>query len=250
MDIQIINDNSIWHLYENYYSSIIIYILSLFVFCTINIISYMIIDIILGDNVIGYGKLNIIQKRYTQKNLTKSLILLLILIMGLPNMFVLFVTGKWQNEMIHFLGTIYVSTDLTGLIMIPKLSIATKIHHYCVLVFGTISVLSDYNKMGIHRAMVTLTLLSAIPYLVNGYLGLRYLENKNIKDFIINICLYTYILSVVANFIIQHLYVCLWLPSGFLLIKLPYIGLYYLIVYDDLNLIKYLWYKHSQLIKN
>lgn len=241
-----IPDIKIWGIYNNVSMSLITYFCTLMAMCFINCIGYSIVDIILSTNIPAYNDLDLAKKRYTQKNLTKSLILLIILLMSIPGLMVLLLTGKWQTEAIHFLGTVYVSTDLTGLMMVPNLSRATVVHHFCVLLFGTISVLSDYNVMGIHRAMVTLTLLSAIPYLVNGYLGLRYLENKRIREIIIDICLYTYVNSVIVNFVVQHLYVFVWLPAGYWTVKLPYMCLYYLIVYDDVNLIRYLWFKHRE----
>ena len=39
---------------------------------------------------------------------------------------------------IRYLGGMYACTDLAGLINVPKLSITTKIHHYCTFVLYTI----------------------------------------------------------------------------------------------------------------
>ena len=142
------------------------------------------------------------------------------------------------------------STDVTGLLLVPNLSTATKIHHRTVWVLSTLNMISDYQVNGLHRALVTLCFFSAIPYLVNTYLGLRHLNTPYIKQKIVDIALYTYANSVAANVVLQHLYVFRWVPFNG--VSVVYLILYYLILYDDIKLVMYLYYKYknpTELIK-
>jgi hypothetical protein len=136
------------------------------------------------------------------------------------------------------------STDVTGLLFVPNLSSATKLHHTTVWIFSTLSMISDYTLNGLHRALVVLCFFSAIPYLVNAYLGLRHLNtHMYVKQKIVDIALYTYANSVAVNVVLQHLYVFRWVPLH--IVSFVYLGLYYLILYDDIKLIRYLYYKYK-----
>lgn len=216
----------------------------------VNYICYSILDHLLKRHSMNYKIIEFHHKRYVVKNLTKSMILLILIITGLPGFWNIIVTHTWDNKLIHTVGTIYVSTDISGLIFVPKLPKETLIHHTCVVVLGTINVLMDYSVNGLHRAMISLTVLSMIPYLVNTYLGMRYLEGARIKRWIVGINLWVYSASVILNFVLQHLYV-FYLVPGFLnpwvlFKKTAYLVIYYSILNDDLKLIKYLNHKYME----
>ena len=187
---------------------------------------------------------------YTVKNLSKSVVLLVMILLLIPVIYNIIFNGYWDNSKIHFFGTLYTSTDVTGLLFVPQLSSATKIHHRTVWIFGTLNMISNYEENGIHRALVALGFFSGIPYLVNTYLGMRHLETPY-RSKIVDIALYTYVNSVVVNIILQHLYVFRWVPIN--AISIIYIILYYLILYDDIKLIQYLYFKYKnpeETIKN
>ena len=168
---------------------------------------------------------------------------MLILVFSTPLIYGIIFNGNWNNNLIHAFGTLYASTDVTGLLIVPNLARATKIHHTTVIIFSTLNMISNHELNGLHRALIVMCFLSAVPYIVNTYLGLRHLETPRIKQKIVDIALYTYVNSVVVNIILQHLYVFRWVP--FSLVSLLYLGLYYLILYDDVQLIKYLYYKYK-----
>lgn len=213
----------------------------------VNYVSYLILDVLLRQKSNNYISIEPENQRYVVKNLTKSAILFGLLISSLPGIWDIFFHNKWDNALIYRLGSIYVSTDLSGLLFVPKLSTATKIHHTCVIVLGLINVLVDYNEPGLHRAFVSLTLLSMIPYLVNTYLGMRYLEGERVKSYILWVCLYVYSASVILNCALQHLYVFYIVPdfsTEQIVTKSLYLLIYYFILNDDVKLIRYLNYKY------
>ena len=210
-----------------------------------NLACYTGMDKIFQVHLPEYQNLEEFEKRYILKNLTKTFILFLIVIGTLPWLYDLLLYNIWNNPIKHIIGTIYVSTDLTGLLFVPRLAFRTKVHHTIVCILGLSSIMTDYTQNGLHRALLTLTYMSAIPYTVNAYLGLRYLNRDYIKKQIVDVALYVYSLSVMVNILVQHFYVFLWVP-GFSLLKVLYLAMYYSILYDDLKLVQYLYYKYRQ----
>ncbi|MEX0595007.1 MAG: hypothetical protein WD512_00795, partial [Candidatus Paceibacterota bacterium] len=95
----------------------------------------------------------------------------------------------------------------------------------------------------LHQALLALTYLSAVPYIVNTYLGLRHLNNKRLQEGLISACFYIYTMSILLNFWIQHMYVFYLIPGGFTMAKLCYLLAYYCILKDDIHLMGYFRYK-------
>ena len=124
-------------------------------------------------------------KKYTVKNLSKSCLLLYILITLSPTIYDIIFNGVWNNNRVYFYGILYASTDVTGLLVVPNLATATKVHHITVLIFSTLNIISNHEVNGLHRALIVLGFFSVIPYIVNTYLGLRHLETPYIKNKII-----------------------------------------------------------------
>lgn len=210
-----------------------------------NYICYTLLDFSFKLRLPEYKHLEDYQQRYILKNLTKTFILFIIVMATLPWLYDVLVYDKWNNNVMHFIGTMYVSTDLSGLIFVPKLPYRTKIHHTIVCILGFTSVITNYQNNGLHRALLTLTYMSAVPYTVNAYLGLRYLNREVIKKKMVDLALYVYSLSILINILVQHFYIFLWIP-GFSLLKVGYMLKYYSILYDDIKLAQYLYYKYRQ----
>jgi len=160
--------------------------------------------------------------------------------MTLPQLLRVILYNEWDNDTMFFWGTVYVSIDFLGLLVVPGLARDTKIHHTVVCVLGTISAISDYRITGLHQALLALTYLSAVPYIVNTYLGLRHLNDKRVQESLISACVYIYALSILLNFWIQHMYV---FYGKFTVVKLFYLLAYYLILKDDIHLMSYFRYK-------
>ena len=215
------------------------------VLCVINYISYLVLERILAGIFPKFNDLTYAERKYTVKNLSKSCVLLYILITLSPTIYNIIFNSIWNNERVHFYGVLYASTDVTGLLLVPNLASATKVHHITVWIFATLNMISNHEINGLHRALIVLGFFSVIPYVVNTYLGLRHLDTPYIKNKIVDIALFSYVNSVIANIVLQHLYVFRWVPH-FNIFSLIYISLYYLILYDDIKLIKYLYHKYRK----
>lgn len=236
--------NNVWEFLpmNDLMDNIIDYGFILMLFIMLNRLQYFVIEKLMEKYMNNYDLLENYQIKYIVKNLTKSATLLIILMLSAPSIYSI-INGIWINKPLWILGSLYVSTDLTGLIFVPKLPKPTRIHHTIVGIFGLCNISVDYTKNGLHRALFVLCILSAVPYLVNTYLGLRYLENNNVQRKIVDICLFTYANSVIANVIFQYLYIFKW--TTFHYVSVIYFVLYNLILYDDIKLIKYLYHKYK-----
>jgi len=222
----------------------------LFVICSLVILNYCCfagIHQILMNQSVEYIRLSQNKQKYVIKNLTKSIILFFLIFLTIPCLWNMIFYDIWDNHDIHLLGTIYVSTDLSGLLFVPDLPMTTIIHHCSVLVIGCINILMDYNQPGLHRAFISLTILSMIPYLVNTFLAMRYLENTAYNKNILYICLGLYSTSVMLNVCLQHYHVFFLVPRVGIYYKALYLLLYYTILNDDIKLIRYLGYKYQGL---
>ena len=128
-----------------------------------------------------YRDLSYDRRFYIVKNISKSTMLVLLLLCSTPCIYQGLVWDNWDNNRVHLIGSVYVSTDVTGLLTVPNLATTTKLHHCCVLVLGMVNLLSDYGQEGLHRALISLTYFSMIPYVVNAYLAVRWLVNERPK---------------------------------------------------------------------
>jgi hypothetical protein len=185
---------------------------------------------------------------YTLKNLSKSMVLCFIVFAAMPVIWNVIMYDRWDNAIMFILGTLYTSTDLTGILIVPGLAPDTVKHHIIVCILGTLSAFSDYRVKGLHQALLALTYLSAVPYIVNTYLGLRHLSNpigRRLQDRMVSACFYMYTISILLNFWIQHMYVYYLIPGGLTVIKMVYQSFYYVILKDDIHLMGYFRYKNQ-----
>lgn len=200
---------------------------------------YLYYNLLNRYNPIFYN-LELEDKMYVVKNFTKSTILCFLGLISTSWLYDLINDGEWRNDRIHLIGSLYASTDIAGLIFVPNLPRRTKIHHSVVLFFGLLNLTLDYRNDGIHRALIVLTYFSIIPYLVNTLLGLRRLGFPQLKARLAFVSLIIYSICVGINFTYQNLYT-LFYSQTIIALKMAYLFLYYLILYDDVKLLHYLY---------
>ena len=82
----------------------------------------------------------------------------------------------WESNRIRNLGCLYCIPDFVSLILVRRMSRATKIHHLCVCVFNYLSVYNDYKEENICRLIVIYAIFSTLAYLVNLLLASRFLN--------------------------------------------------------------------------
>ena len=75
-------------------------------------------------------------------------------------------------------GLFYSSNDFIALIYVKKLSPTTKNHHKVTLFLSFLSLGIDYNTSTLGRMLFVYTLASSSAFVVNYYLGMRFLKDK------------------------------------------------------------------------
>jgi len=145
------------------------------------------------------------RRLYILKNLSKSIILCYLVTLFSPMMHQVLFYNIWPaNGVFYELGTVYVVTDVTGLLLV-RLPLRTRIHHTCVLILGFCNIMSDYQLDGIHRALIYLTYLSMAAYIVNTYLALRYVAPEGFNRLLASAACVVYAISIGMNMVCQHM---------------------------------------------
>jgi len=178
------------------------------------------------------------KRKYITKNIWKSFMLLLILIGSSLQFLDGFINNVWSNLSFQTWGTIYVALDLSGLIYVKGLPLATVIHHIVVNILGIVNAQTDYNMPGYYRSILIYTYFSIIPFLVNFYLGYRYLDKDvHRKKRLAYYSYRIYQFSLGFNIMSQFLFF-IYEPLHYSI--LLYAVLYCLILNDDIKLILFL----------
>jgi len=160
-------------------------------------------------------------------------------------------TERWgsnQRVLKNLIG-LYAITDTVPLIINrEKMMMSTVIHHTCVFITYVYIAMSDLGKEGIFKSVITYGGFSSIAYLVNFYLGSRFIiDNNNHINYLKKISGVSYIASCGFNWTWQIYYLIKLL--NYYYINGLYLG-YFKIVFlnimiinwikDDLVLIKHL----------
>lgn len=194
-----------------------------------------------------FKTLTIDRRLYVVKNLVKSFVLACITIFGTPHFYNNFLESKFDNEIIYKFGALYVSNDIIALCVVKKLSLSTKLHHFITTLLLFYSFTLDFNNLeNPGLLMYIYTILSSYSFLVNFYLGVRFLKEKEgIMANYIDICkiyaYYIYIISCSVNWALHLFIIALATFAG--LISMQYVIYFILlefIVYDDLVLLDWL----------
>jgi hypothetical protein len=218
------------------------YLFSLFILVYLHQYVYLLGDQMLfkyyikNDEILD--KFSLYKRRYIIKNLWKSGVLALILLTTSLSIVDGFFFQLWSPTVFLFWGTIYVSLDLSGLVYVRGLPIATKIHHIVVCILGTLNSITDYNMPGYYRSILIYTYFSIVPFIVNFYLGYRYLEtNDNRRKMVGYLSFYIYLFSLICNIISQIVF---FYMQPFQWSILFYIAMFTMIINDDIKLIQFL----------
>ena len=197
-----------------------------------------------------FDLLNNDKQIYVVTNILKSFILMIL------SVIFLYIISSGQLDIFHIKNgwdknknilcctcAIYSITDLVSLLLNGrKMPITTKFHHICVVLAYGYTVTSDMNKYGIYQSIVVYGGFSSIPFLVNLYLGTRFIFTPS-RIFKYT-CLIIYGISCSLNwtwqlwFLFNVLYYCDSVRTVGSLIMFCMM-LYHWIV-DDIILMKYL----------
>jgi len=179
------------------------------------------------------------KKLYITKNIWKSAMLALILAGTTVPIVEGFLFERWTNVPFLMWGTLYVALDLSGLIYVRGLPKATVIHHVVVCILGSLNAMADYTVRGYYRSILIYTYFSIVPFIVNFYLGARYLILEDrARNYLAKVSAWTYTASLATNIVSQVLF---FATEPFSWTIVFYVSMYALIMNDDVNLIRFLW---------
>ena len=207
---------------------------------------YIFTYIYLEDYNKTFKRLELNKRLYVVKNIVKAINLGYISFTYTNTLVNYVISDKYDMPVIRDLASFYVSNDILALVLVPNLPMTTKIHHSLTTLFLFYTMIVDYNDISNPgKLLLIYTLLSCYSFLVNLYLGIRFLEQKNTENRLIKYSrvasFYTYATCCMMNWTI-HCYILLSrvISWQYNLQYLTYTGLLYFIVKDDLILMSWL----------
>lgn len=196
-----------------------------------------------------YLKLKYHKKIYVLKNITKSIFLFFLTIYTFRTLIVpILLYGKWNTDAAHLFASGYVSNDLMGLLIVPKLPFSTKMHHIITSTLLFYSYTIDFEDENVGRWMFLYTIMSTYTFAVNFYLGIRHIRtdvNSNTNILIDKVrvsAFYIYLIACVINWLIHTILIIERLINFNLYISyVMYCFLLIPIINDDLILLGWLY---------
>lgn len=190
------------------------------------------------------NKLSDTKKLYVIKNIIKSVVLLLISLYSPIVIYNIYNTQYWNNKLMNHIGSLYVSNDIIGLLRVKRIHLTTKIHHITTTTLLLYSFTIDFNNNIIGKLIFIYCMLSCYSFLVNFYLGIRFLKDHRIvKEYIDALrkgALNIYVGSCAINWLTQLYIIINTLYQGFMYQICLYIFILVPIIIDDIKLIKWL----------
>ena len=208
---------------------------------------YVIVYVILVFNQ-HFQSLQMSRQLYIIKNVVKSWILLYVAIFASIDFYYYLVTNNIEMKLIYHYASIYVSNDILALILVPNLPYTTRIHHMITSLFLIYTLQVDFNDItNVGQLLFIYTMFSSYTFLVNFYLGIRFLKHNrnNYLNYIIEYsriwAYHIYKISCIINWIIHLVLLSYRAYLGvFNYHYIIYTGLLFFIIKDDLILMGWL----------
>jgi hypothetical protein len=198
----------------------------------------------------NFQKLKLSRQLYIVKNVVKSFVLLYVGFFASIDFIRFIKNDYYEMNLVYYYASFYVANDLMALLIVPNLPNTTKIHHQITCAFLLFTLHVNFNSIeNVGQLLFIYTIFSSYAFLVNFYLGMRFLKNDNntktylndIIDYSKKYAYYIYFISCVINWIIQVSVISYRMYNG--IINLHYVlysTLLYFIVKDDLILMSWL----------
>ena len=210
---------------------------------------YIIISVCLSLNT-NYQKIKLEKQMYIIKNVVKSLVLLYVGIFSSIDFIHFIYTENFEMNSVYNYASLYVANDFIALLIVPNLPKTTILHHKITCLFLLYTLHVDFNSIeNVGQLLFIYTIFSSYAFLVNFYLGIRFLKNKNDTNSLLNKIIdytkiyayYIYAISSIINWIIHIALISYRVYLGvFNLDYILYSGLLYFIIKDDLILMSWL----------
>ena len=210
---------------------------------------YIIISVCLSLNT-NYQKIKLEKQMYIIKNVVKSLVLLYVGVFSSIDFIHFIYNNVYEMNLVYNYASLYVANDFIALLIVPNLPKTTILHHQITCLFLVYTLHVDFNSIGnVGQLLFIYTIFSSYAFLVNFYLGIRFLKNKNDNNSLLNKIIeytkiyayYIYTISCIINWIIHISLLSYRAYLGvFNLHYILYTGLLYFIIKDDLILMSWL----------
>ncbi len=198
----------------------------------------------------NYQQIQLSKQLYIVKNVVKSFVLLYVGIFASIDFIRFIQNDYYEMNLVYYYASLYVANDMTALLIVPNLPNTTKIHHQITCAFLLYTLHVDFNSVeNVGQLLFIYTIFSSYAFLVNFYLGMRFLKNDNntktylndIIDYSKKYAYYIYFVSCIINWSIQLTIMSYRMYNG--IINLHYVlysGLLYFIITDDIILMNWL----------
>ena len=210
---------------------------------------YIIISVFLSFNS-NYQKIKLEKQMYIIKNVVKSLVLFYVGIFSSIDFIYFIYNDEFEMNAVYDYASFYVANDFIALLIVPNLPKTTIIHHQITCLFLLYTLHVDFNSIeNVGQLLFIYTIFSSYAFLVNFYLGIRFLKNKNNEESALNKIIdnskkcayYIYTISCILNWTIHILLISYRAYLGvFNIHYILYSGLLYFIIKDDLILMSWL----------
>ena len=210
---------------------------------------YIIIAVFLSLNT-NYQKIKLEKQMYIIKNVVKSLVLLYVGFFSSIDFIYFIYNEEFEMNAVYDYASFYVANDFIALLIVPNLPKTTILHHKITCLFLVYTLHVDFNSIeNVGQLLFIYTIFSSYAFLVNFYLGIRFLKNKNDSKSLLNNIInnskkyayYIYTISCIINWLIHIVLLSYRAYLGFFnLHYILYSGLLYFIIKDDLILMSWL----------
>lgn len=206
-------------------------------------LSYRILHSLLKRLNEKYNDYDINNQYYILSNILKSLTLFILVIVLLNNLEFMFNHDKWYLDKLFLTNVtaIYSITDFSALLFsYNRMNRSTITHHIGVILAYTYIYYCNFEKEGIHKSIIYYGMFSSIPFLVNFYLGIRFLYKRENTIIIKKLCFWVYLLSVIFNWFWQIRYTIQLIQLNHYYTTMFILGMMLNWLYDDTKLLYFL----------
>ena len=170
---------------------------------------YILISAFLSLNT-NYQKIKLEKQMYIIKNVVKSLVLFYVGIFSSIDFIYFIYNDEFEMNAVYDYASFYVANDFIALLIVPNLPKTTIIHHQITCLFLLYTLHVDFNSIeNVGQLLFIYTIFSSYAFLVNFYLGIRFLKNKNDNNSLLNKVIeytkiyayYIYTISCIINWI-------------------------------------------------
>ena len=180
------------------------------------------------------------RRQYITKNIVKSVNLGALTLFSIPCIiYPAYFYNYWNNNIMKICGLFYSSNDFIALVCVKKLSPTTKNHHRVTIFLSLVSLGIDYTNSTLGRMLFVYTLASSSAFIVNYYLGIRFLYDKKELIETKKLSRNVYGISLLLNWG-WHIY---WSTNYYYLLgpeHIIYFFMLFWIIKDDIILFKWL----------